>query len=212
MALTPLVSAGLDLCPTQEMRDSSWFGTSSSWDQPCLSRLRAELELPPPHMPEGRLVRAAQVSVQPDRRNYCDKGKGKAARAQGFSFTLAEPGLTWLCWHRQARRWTVPEATHGVPYCTRTAPSDRSTAQRGGEGVCSSTVLLDNRQGRERRDTRGVSSLNTAHAQSQQVLTVRGFSASLTSIRVRGSAPLPWNPEAILESVLAHLERATMEL
>lgn len=104
MALTALLSAGLDLCPTQEMRENSWFGTSSGWDQPCLSRLSGQsLSFPPAHMPKGRLVRAAQVSVQPDRRNYCDKGEGRkhtlrASAVHGFNLApVAQPGKRLHC-------------------------------------------------------------------------------------------------------------------
>lgn len=91
--------------PTQELGENSCFGSSSSWDQPWLSRLGAEFELSPSHaqVPKGSLVRAAQVSAQPDRRNCCGKGEGKkpmlrASAVHWFHLALlAQPGKALGC-------------------------------------------------------------------------------------------------------------------
>lgn len=188
MALTPVLSAGLDLCPTQEMRENSCSGTSAAGTSRVSQGFGQSWSCPGA---QGQLCESSTVSAQPGRRNCCDKGRERSA-CSGLQLDI---GFTWPRWHSQGRHWSVPGATHAVPKCTRTAPSNRSTAQRAGEGSAASQCCWTT--GGARRG--GTPGAFPALTQPQRLLTLKDFSLSLSKSR-GGVVVFSGNPEGILKA------------
>lgn len=157
ISLTPLLFAGLDVCSTQDPGHKNCFGTCSSWEQPCVSSFQAEFEQPTTHPAAWRagMVRIA-LTIMPTWQKILlpTQKRWREAHTRASTIPAQCPVcLAWLQWHIQIRPWTFPEAAHSSNTTAPWQPPPTAARQRDREVVPSITALLDNRRGRQRRDT-----------------------------------------------------------